>query len=280
MESRKITKSLLQKFEAHLKEDEKSEATIKKYLHDISFFAGFAQEREISKPQALSYKAFLEERYTIASANSMLAALNKFFQFAGWTDCCVKRFKVQKQTYCPEEKELTKAEYIRLTETAQKQGDERLSLLIQTICGTGIRVSELQYITVEAVQKGEAVVSCKAKTRTVFIISALRKKLLQYIKKNKIKSGPVFVTKTGKPVNRSNIWRAMKDLCSKAGVAPGKVFPHNLRHLFARTFYCIEKDIAKLADILGHTNVNTTRIYIVTTGAEHRRKLENMRLVT
>ena len=280
MESRKITESLLQKFVAHLKEDEKSEATIKKYLHDISFFAGFAQEREISKPQALSYKTFLEERYTIASANSMLAALNKFFQFAGWTDCCVKRFKVQKQTYCPEEKELTKAEYIRLTETAQKQGDERLSLLIQTICGTGIRVSELQYITVEAVQKGEAVVSCKAKTRTVFIISALRKKLLQYIKKNKIKSGPVFVTKTGKPVNRSNIWRAMKDLCSKAGVAPGKVFPHNLRHLFARTFYCIEKDIAKLADILGHTNVNTTRIYIVTTGAEHRRKLENMRLVT
>jgi len=280
MENRKITDALLQKFKEHLMEDEKSEATIKKYMHDIGCFTEFIGDNEISKPQTLSYKAFLEERYTISSANSMLAALNKFCQFAGWTDCCVKRFKVQKQTYCPEEKELTKAEYIRLTETAQKQGDERLSLLIQTICGTGIRVSELQYITVDAVQKGEATVSCKAKTRTVFIISALRKKLLQYVKKHKIKSGSVFVTKTGKPVNRSNIWRAMKELCKKAAVSPGKVFPHNLRHLFARTFYHIEKDIAKLADILGHTNVNTTRIYIVTTGAEHRRKLENMRLVT
>ena len=280
MDNRKITESLLQKFKEHLMEDEKSEATIKKYIHDINCFVEFVKACEINKQQALFYKAFLEERYTISSANSMLAALNKFFVFVGWSDCCVKRFKEQKQTYCPEEKELTKAEYIRLTETARKQGDERLALLIQTICGTGIRVSELEYITVEAVKKGEAVVSCKAKTRTVFIISALRKKLLQYIKKNKIKSGSVFVTKTGRPVNRSNIWRAMKELCSKAGVTPEKVFPHNLRHLFARTFYCIEKDIAKLADILGHSNVNTTRIYIVTTGAEHRRKLENMRLVT
>lgn len=280
MDNRRITKSLLQMFEDQLREEEKCESTIKKYIHDISYFAEYISDNEINKTQVLTYKSSLEERYTLSSANSMLAALNKFFQFAGWTDCCVKRFRVQKQTYCTEEKELTKEEYLRLIKTAQKQGDEKLSLIIQTICGTGIRVSELQYITVEAVQKGEAVVSCKAKTRTVFIISALRKKLLQYIKKNKIKSGSVFITKTGKPVNRCNIWRSMKELCSKAVVTPGKVFPHNLRHLFARTFYCIEKDIAKLADILGHTNVNTTRIYIVTTGAEHRRKLEKMRLVT
>lgn len=280
MDDRRITKPLLQMFENQLRDDEKSDATIKKYMHDISCFAEYISDNEISKPQVMAYKSALEEKYTLSSANSMLAALNKFFQFADWTDCCVKRFRVQKQTYCSEEKELTKEEYLRLIKTAQKQGDERLSLMIQTICGTGIRVSELQHITVEAVQKGEAVVSCKAKTRTVFIISALRKKLLHYIKKNKINSGSVFVTKTGKPVDRCNIWRAMKELCGKAAVAPGKVFPHNLRHLFARTFYCIEKDIAKLADILGHTNVNTTRIYIVTTGAEHRRKLENMRLVT
>ena len=280
MDDRRITKTLLQMFENQLREDEKSDATIKKYMHDIHCFSEYLSDNEISKPQVMAYKLALEEKYTLSSANSMLAALNKFFQFAGWTDCCVKRFRVQKQTYCPEEKELTKEEYLRLIKTAQKQGDERLALMIQTICGTGIRVSELQYITVEAVKKGEAVVSCKAKTRTVFIISALRKKLLPYIKKNKIKSGSVFVTKTGKPVNRCNIWRSMKELCSKAAVAPGKVFPHNLRHLFARTFYCIEKDIAKLADILGHTNVNTTRIYIVTTGAEHRRKLEKMRLIT
>ena len=280
MDKRKITEELLQMFIGHLQEDEKSEATIKKYTHDIRCFAEYAEGKEINKALTLAYKALLDEKYATVSANSMLAALNMFLQFMEWHDCCVKRFKIQKQTYCPEEKELTKAEYQRLIYTAGKQGNERLALLIQTICGTGIRVSELQYITVEALKKGEAVVSCKAKTRTVFIISALCRKLLSYAKRKQIKSGSVFVTRTGKPVNRSNIWREMKELCSQAAVAPEKVFPHNLRHLFARTFYCIEKDIAKLADILGHTNVNTTRIYIVTTGAEHRRKLESMRLVT
>lgn len=174
---------------------------------------------------------------------------------------------------------MTKAEYIRLIEAAGSKGNERLSLLIQTICGTGIRVSELQYITVEALQKGEAVVSCKAKTRTVFIVSALRKKLLKYIKEQHIRNGSIFVTRNGKPMDRSNIWRAMKELCKQAGVSQDKVFPHNVRHLFARTFYGIEKDIAKLAHILGHTNINTTRIYIITTGAEHRRRMENMRLI-
>lgn len=209
----------------------------------------------------------------------MLAAINSFFRFMGWYDCCVKQFKIQRKVYCPEEKELTKGEYIRLVQTAERNGNMRLSLLLQTICGTGIRVSELPYITVDAVNRGEAVVTCKAKTRTVFIVDALRKKLLHYIKLFKIKSGPVFVSRCGNLLHRSNIWREMKKLCYMAKVAPQKVFPHNLRHLFARTFYNKEKDIAKLADILGHSGIDTTRIYIATTGKEHRRRMETMRLI-
>ena len=187
--------------------------------------------------------------------------------------------KLQRQIYCPEEKELTKAEYIRLINAAKHKKNERLSLLIQTICGTGIRVSELEYITVEAVKSGEAVVSLKGKTRTVFIVRELRQKLLRYAKSQKICTGAIFITRSGKPMSRTNIWREMKSLCEQAGVNPQKVFPHNLRRLFARTFYGIEKDIAKLADILGHSSINTTRIYIVATGNEHRKRMENMRLI-
>lgn len=276
---RTITLSMLKSFEKYLHNDEKSKATIEKYMRDIRHFSEYATGRDIDKTLTLEYKAALEKEYAVTSANSMLAALNSFLGFVGWDDCCVKQFKVQKKAYCPEKKELTKEEYIRLIRAAGSEGNERLSLVIQTICGTGIRVSELQFITVEAVKRGEAVVSCKGKTRTIFIVSALRKKLLKYAKKQHIQSGMIFITKSGNALNRSNIWREMKNLCEQAGVSPDKVFPHNLRHLFARTFYGIEKDIAKLADILGHTNINTTRIYIITTGAEHRRKLESMRLV-
>ena len=186
---------------------------------------------------------------------------------------------MQKEAYCSEEKELTKAEYTALVKAAEQRKNERLSLVVQTICGTGIRVSELQSITVEAVRRGEAVVTCKGKTRKIFIVKALQKKLLQYAMRQGIVSGVLFVTKSGKPLDRSNIWRQMKELCEQAGVSPQKVSPHNLRHLFARTFYGIEKDIAKLADILGHSNINTTRIYILTTGIEHQRRMENMRLI-
>ena len=194
-------------------------------------------------------------------------------------DCKLKSIKLQRQIYCPEEKELTKAEYARLIRTAKQKGNDRLNLVIQTICGTGIRVSELEFITVEAVGKGEAVVSLKGKTRTVFIVKDLQKKLLRYCREQKITEGSVFVTRTGKPISRTNIWREMKSLCKQADVNPNKVFPHNLKHLFARTFYGIEKDIAKLADILGHSSINTTRIYIITTGTEHRRRMENMQLI-
>ncbi len=279
MNTRTITPALLRAYQQHLQEDEKSVATREKYMRDVNRLAQYTGEREIDKTLILGYKATLGENYAIASANTMLAAVNSILRFAGWQSCTVKPFRIQKKTYCPEERELTKAEYLRLIRAAEQQESERLALVIQTICSTGIRVSELAHITVEAVKKGEATVSCKGKTRTVFIVSALRKKLLFYAKKQRIIAGAIFVTKSGKPLDRSNIWRQMKTLCESAGVSPEKVFPHNLRHLFARTFYATEKDIAKLADILGHTSVDTTRIYIVTTGAEHRRKLENMRLI-
>ena len=276
---RQITAALAGDFLRYLAENEKSRSTIEKYARDIRTFSAFAAGRVVNKAMMLEYKQNLEEKYAVASANSMLAAVNAFLRFAGWGELCVRQFKVQKTAFCPEEKELTRAEYQRLIETPNRQENQRLSLVIQTICGSGIRVSELKHITVEAAEKGAAVVSCKGKTRTVFLVSSLRKKLLRYARQNGIRSGTIFVTKTGKPMDRSNIWREMKALCAKANVAPGKVFPHNLRHLFARTFYNIEKDIAKLADILGHSSINTTRIYIMTTGAEHKRRMEQMRLV-
>ena len=277
--SRIITNSMIGDFENYLHSDEKSENTIKKYLRDVRAFCEFAAAQQINKTVVMEFKASLVENYEITSANSMIAAINAFLRFMGWVDCCIKQFKIQKKAFCSEEKELTKAEYIRLVNATKAEGNERLNLILQTICGTGIRVSELQFITVEAVRKGEAIVSCKNKTRTVFIVRELQKKLLNYIKSKGITTGCIFITKSGKPMSRCNIWREMKALCEQAGVSPDKVFPHNLRHLFARTFYGIEKDIAKLADILGHSSINTTRIYIITTGAEHKRKMENMRLI-
>lgn len=274
-----ISEKLIKGFEARLREDEKSGATVSKYLHDVRCFAEFARTQTVSKSLTLAYKAELGENYTAVSANSMIAALNTFLRFAGWDDAVIKQFRVQKKMYCAEEKELTKEEYIRLVKTARRAGRERLDLILQTICGTGIRVSELKFITAEAVRRGEAVVSCKNKTRTVFIVRELRSRLLNYMRRNNIESGSVFVSASGKPVDRTTVWREMKSLCAAAGVSADKVFPHNLRHLFARIFYSMEKDIAKLADILGHTSINTTRIYIISTGAEHRRRMENMRLI-
>lgn len=279
MTKRIITNQMLAEFEQELLDDEKSKLTVEKYLRDMRYFLKFLCGKRVDKATVLSYKAQLEKDYAVASANSMLASLCAFFRFAGWNDLCVKQFKVQRKTFCREEKELSKAEYIRLVNTAKQKGKERLNLILQTICGTGIRVSELQYITVEAAQSGEATVSCKNKTRTVFIVREMQKKLVEYCRKHKITKGQIFVTKTGKTMSRTNIWREMKKLCKGAGVSPSKVFPHNLRHLFARVFYGIEKDIAKLADILGHSSINTTRIYIISTGTEHRHRMENMRLI-
>lgn len=280
MKGKILTEEMAKAFEKYLRREEKSENTVKKYLRDVRAFAAYLNGAEVTKETVITFKSkLLGESYSVRSINSMLASLNGLFSFLGWEDCRVKSVKLQRQIYCPEEKELTKAEYMRLVDTAKQKGNERLNLILQTICGTGIRVSELQYITVEAVKNREATVSLKGKTRSVFLVKELRKKLIRYAAKQNIQSGAVFITRTGKPMNRTNIWREMKGLCKQAGVNPKKVFPHNLRHLFARTFYGIEKDIAKLADILGHSSINTTRIYIISTGSEHRRRMEHMRLI-
>lgn len=278
MKGRLITAKTIAEFREHLILEERSTATIEKYIRDVNMFVLYA-DGEITKETVIAYKKHLQEHYAVRSVNSMLASINSLFSFLGWHDLKVKSLKLQQQVFCPEEKELTKAEYTRLCRTAERKHNERLNLILQTICGTGIRVSELQFITVEAVKQGEAVVNCKAKTRSVFIVKELKQKLLRYAAEQNIKSGMIFVTRTGKPISRTNIWREMKALCEEANVNPQKVFPHNLRHLFARVFYGIEKDIAKLADILGHSSINTTRIYIISTGTEHRRRMENMRLI-
>ena len=270
----------LTEFKAYLVENEKRPATVEKYLRDVGAFLTFAGEQPLNRELVLAYKKSLLDRgYLPASINSMLASLNAWLRFAGREGLRVKQLRIQREIYCPEEKELTREEYVRLVRTAQGEGNERLALLLQTICATGIRISELQFITLEAVQRGKAQVLCKGKYRTVFLVSALCKKLKSFARRMGIRSGVLFVSSSGRPLDRSNIWRWMKALCVRAGVAAQKVFPHNLRHLFAREFYSREKDIAKLADILGHANIGTTRIYILTTGFEHRRKLENMRLI-
>lgn len=280
MKGRFITEKTIDGFCEYLQSEEKSMATIEKYRRDVRAFAEFAAGQTVTKESVIAYKKqLLCEKYAPRSINSMLASLNSLFTFLSWTDCKVKSIKLQRQIYCSEEKELTKAEYIRLVNTAKQKGNERLNLLLQTICGTGIRVSELPFITLEAVKEGIATVSCKGKTRSVFIVRDLQKKLLRYAAEQEIKTGAIFITRNGNPISRTNIWRDMKNLCVQAGVNPDKVFPHNLRHLFARTFYGIEKDIAKLADILGHSSINTTRIYIITTGNEHRKRMETMRLI-
>ena len=273
-----LKSAYLQSFHQHLIQEEKSNATIEKYLRDITAFWRYLGRENVTKEALMLYKKYLlEKNYTIRSINSMLASLNSLLTFLGWTDCKVKCLKQQKQIYCPEEKELTKAEYLRLLEAAKK--DSQLQLVMQTTCGTGIRVSELRFFTVEAAKQGEAAVRCKGKSRTILIPGKLKRLLLSYAQKHNIRSGAIFLSRNGKPLNRSRIWAQMKRLCASAGVNPAKVFPHNLRKLFARTFYSIEKDIAKLADILGHSSIDTTRIYIMTTGTEHRKKMERLGLV-
>ena len=279
MERRILTEEIIDDYRNNLILQEKRVATIEKYIRDIRAFLVYTQDKTITKEIVIAYKSHLQENYEVRSVNSILASINSFFAFLNWFDLRVKSLKLQQKVFCSEEKELTKAEYKRLCDVAKQKKNQRLNLIIQTICATGIRVSELQYITIEAVKCGEAVVNCKSKTRSVFIIKKLKQKLLRYAAEQGIKSGMIFVTKSGKPINRTNIWREMKSLCKDANVNSQKVFPHNLRHLFARTFYGIEKDIAKLADILGHSSIDTTRIYIISTGTEHRRRMENMHLI-
>lgn len=274
----KLSNEQIKEFSNYLCREEKSTATQEKYLRDVQVFSVYAGDNEITKELVVAWKKQLvESGYAVRSINSMLASVNSLLDFLGLSNCKVKNMRTQRQTYCTEDKELTKSEYLRLLAASKK--NEQLNLVIQTICGTGIRVSELRYFTVEAIRYGEVTVDCKSKTRTILVPGKLKKILLNYAKRQGIATGAIFVTRNGKPLNRSNIWSAMKKLCESADVKPSKVFPHNLRKLFARTFYGIEKDIAKLADILGHSSINTTRIYIMTTGIEHRRKIERLGLV-
>ena len=279
MKAKTLNENKIMAFKQYLQSEERSKATLEKYMHDVHAFAMYVGCAEIDKNLVLDYKNELKNNYAVTSANSMLAALNAFFRFCGWHELCVRQFRIQREAYCTEQKELTKREYTRLLAAANAKGKERLNLIIQTICGTGIRVSELKYITVEAIGCGEATVDCKGKIRRILLLPELCRRLRRYVKERGITQGSVFVSRNGKPINRSQIWREMKELCEDAGVPPSKVFPHNLRHLFARTFYGIEKDIAKLADILGHTSINTTRIYITTTSAEHKRQMAHMHLI-
>ncbi len=276
---KKITDKLIQNFKNHLINEEKSSATIEKYIRDISAFLGWLHGKTVDKATVLAYKAYLVEHYKPASVNSVISSLNSFFSFGEWYDCKVKSLKNQKQIFASKETELTKAEYTRLLDVAKSKKNERLFLLMQTICSTGIRVSELRFIDINAVNTGVANISCKGKLRQVFLPKVLRKMLARYAKEQNIKSGPVFVSRTGKPLDRSNIWSDMKKLCESAGVSKDKVFPHNLRHLLARTYYSLQKDIVRLADILGHSSVNTTRIYTMETGEVHKKHIEKLGLL-
>ncbi|HIU75076.1 MAG TPA: tyrosine-type recombinase/integrase [Candidatus Pelethocola excrementipullorum] len=263
-----------------LRYSEKSEHTLEKYRRDITRFSKFIGERQITKELVLEYKDSIRKDYEPVSVNSMLAAVNGFLKDLGYSNCCVKNIKIQRRIFCDENQEITKSEYLRLLATAKSRGKERLNLILQTICSTGIRVSELEYITVEAVQRGKAEVSCKGKIRVIFLSKNLSKILLKYVKSLGIKDGSVFVTKGGLPVNRSNIWREMKCLCREAKVDSSKVFPHNLRHLFARTYYKLKKDVVRLAGILGHSSIETTRIYLLDSGKECLAHVSQMGLVS
>lgn len=278
---KRITDTMLEEYKKYLYEQEKSEATIQKYMCDLKKLVQFVGNKELTKLLAIQYKDYLKENYDYktSSINSYLVAANRFFEFMGWYEFRVKTFKLQKETFMPQSNELSKQEYKQLVKTAFDNGKTRIGMIMQTICATGIRVSELSAITVSSVKKGIANIYNKGKERIILIPRNLQVKLLSYIRKQRIKHGIVFKTSRGRAVDRTWIWREMKKLCAIADVSREKVFPHNLRHLFARTFYSIYKDISKLADILGHSCVETTRIYLKESYMEHKKKIEKMNLI-
>ena len=280
MQDYTITGEQLRAFGQRLAWEEKSPGTIEKYLRDAAAFTAWLDGRAASKEAAGAWKAaLLEAKLAPATINVKLAALNRVFVFLGWPAFRVKPLRIQRQLFRDDSRELTRPEYLRLLETARTQGRERLALLLETICGTGIRVSEVRYVTVEAVRRGRAEISLKGKTRTILLPGKLCRKLLKYARKQKIASGEIFLTRNEKSISRRQIWAEMKALCDKAGVAPSKVFPHNLRHLFARTFYRVCRDVARLADVLGHSSIETTRIYLISTGAQHAGPLARLGLI-
>lgn len=281
MDKHKLTLEQINDYERYLRMEERSDGTVKKYLRDMGLFLDWLDGRHVTKEIAVQWKNYLlSQNYAPVTINGMLSALNGFFALMGWNECRVKFFKIQRKMFQDSRRELTFQEYIRLVKTARGQGRERLALLLEAICSTGIRVSEVKYLTVESAQKGRAEISLKGKVRTILIPKKLAGKLLQYAKKQKIASGEIFLTGGKKSMSRCQIWSEMKSLCQEARVDAEKVFPHNLRHLFAVSFYKVCKDIVRLADVLGHSSIETTRIYLVTSGTEHAHMMEQLRLIS
>ena len=281
MEKRTITTEQIASFGQFLLEDERSAATVEKYLREVRLLAAFLNGGEVTKASVAQWKThLLEENYNPTTVNGKLSAIDRFLSFMGWEDCRVKHLRLQRRLFRESNRELTQVEYERLIATADECGKERLSLLMETICATGIRVSEVRYITLEAAEAGKAEISLKGKIRTILMPGKLCRKLIKYARKNKIASGELFLTRSGRSLSRKQIWAEMKAICETAGVESGKVFPHNLRHLFARTFYKVCRDVVRLADVLGHSSIETTRIYLISTGVEHAQTLELMRLVS
>lgn len=274
-----IDSEILEKFRLYLNEKEQSKNTIEKYMRDIRHFVACAGTIDVKKSDVLDYKLGLCEKYSPKSVNSMLSSLNAFFTFMEWHELKVKTLKIQRQLFTDTTKELTKAEYEKLLITAKNNKKEKLYYLMQTIASTGLRVSEIKYVTCEAVKRGRITINCKGKIRQVLLPKKLCKILTVYTKAQNIKKGSVFVSRNGKPLDRSNIWKMLKNLCESAGVSKEKVFPHNFRHLFARTYYSLQKDIVRLADVLGHSNINTTRLYTIESGKEHIRQLQRLGLL-
>ena len=280
MQVRRIGSEQLQIFRAELRQEGRSPGTVEKYLRDVCAFSAWLKGREAGRETAVLWKeALLERGLAPATINSMLAALNKFFAVFGWIECRVKPLRIQRRMFRDASRELTRQEYIRLLDTARTLGRERLELLLETICATGIRVSEVRYITVEAACRGRTEISLKGKIRMILLPSKLCRKLLKYAKKKRIASGEIFLTRGGRSLSRKQVWTEMEAICGRAGVAAKKVFPHNLRHLFARTFYSACRDVVKLAGVLGHSSIETTRIYLMTTEAEHLKTLDLLRLI-
>lgn len=276
-----ITSEQVQSFMEYLKTEEREESTVQKYVRYVREFAAWTEGQAVNKAAVVAWKESLQEagRFAPATVNAKLASVNAFFKFAGWDDCRVKALRLQRRMFRDPERDLTREEYERLIKAACDRDDERLALLMETICATGIRVSEVRYITVRAVEQGRAVIALKGKIRTIILPGKLCKRLQKFIHKNKIASGEVFLTGDGRGLSRRQIWAQMKKLCARAGVEPTKVFPHNLRHLFARTYYRVYRDIVKLADVLGHSSVETTRIYLIATGQEHAQQMDRLGLV-
>ena len=278
---RHITAEQITRYALYLRSEERARGTIEKYLRDAGAFVRWLGGRPVTSQSAADWKTHLRDNgYAPVTVNSMLAAVNSLFRFLGWPECRVRYLKIQRKLFRDQSRELRREDYDRLLETARALGRTRLAVLMETICATGIRVGEVRYITVEAVLQGRTEISLKGKIRTILIPGKLCRKLKKYAKREKITSGEIFRTSSGKGLSRRQIWAEMKALCRTAGVAPTKVFPHNLRHLFAATFYRACKDIAHLADILGHACIETTRIYLLTSGVEHQRQLDRLGLVT